>query len=247
VSSHSQSGSSAPPDPASRAPNPASLSTLIESLCPAGVAAAELRVPGNPALLHPEEAESIARAIEKRVHEFAAGRHCAHLALERLGVPPAPLCAAPDRRPLWPAGVVGSITHTQGFCAAAAARTERLTALGIDTELADAVSAELRPSICTPDELAWLDTLPLAQQGSAATLVFCAKEAFYKCQYPVTFEWVNFKDVEVSPRAWGMSAGRFTLQARRPLKFFAARPELALHTAYRFHEEFVSAAVALAL
>ena len=220
---------------------------LIESLCPAGVAAAELRTPGNPALLHPEEAQSIAHAIAKRAREFAAGRHCAHLALERLGVPPAPLRAAPDRRPLWPSGVVGSITHTQGFCAAAAARTERLIALGIDTELAGAVSAELRPSICTPGELAWLDTLPLTQQGSAATLIFCAKEAFYKCQYPDTFEWVSFKDVEVYPREWGMSTGRFTLEAQRPLKFFAAHPSLALHTAYRFHEEFISVVIALAV
>jgi enterobactin synthetase component D / holo-[acyl-carrier protein] synthase len=224
--------------------NPACVSTLIESLCPESVVAAELRRPGNPALLDPEEAQSVARAVAKRAHEFAAGRHCAHLALERLGVPPAPLRAAPDRRPLWPAGVVGSITHTRGFCAAAAARTERLIALGIDTELADAVGAELRPNICTPAELAWLDALPSAQQGSAATLIFCAKEAFYKCQYPDTFEWVSFKDVEVHPRGWGMSAGRFTLAARRPLKFFATHPALALHTAYRFHEEFVSVAVA---
>jgi 4'-phosphopantetheinyl transferase EntD len=234
-------------EPLFRASNPASRSTLVESLCPAGVAAAELRGPGNLALLDPREAQSISRAVAKRAHEFAAGRHCAHLALERLGVPPAPLCAAPDRRPLWPAGVVGSITHTHGFCAAAAARTDLLVALGIDTEIADAVSAELKPSICTPGELAWLDTLPLAEQGSAATLIFCAKEAFYKCQYPGTLEWLGFKDVEVHPEGWGGSTGRFALAAQRPLGFFAAHPALALHTAYRFHENFVSAAVALAL
>jgi 4'-phosphopantetheinyl transferase EntD len=226
--------------------NPAVISALIESLCPPGVAAAELRTPGNPALLHAEEARSVARAVAKRVQEFAAGRHCAHLALERLGLPAAPLCVASDRRPLWPAGIVGSITHTDGFCAAAAARTERLTALGIDTERAEAVGAELRPSICTPAELVWIEGLPAAERTSAATLIFCAKEAFYKCQYPETLQWAGFHDLEVHPQERFGRAGRLTLAARRPLEFFATHPASTLHAAYRFHEEFVTAAVARA-
>jgi 4'-phosphopantetheinyl transferase EntD len=242
VSNHTASGASTPQDPAPTA-GP-TVSTLIESLCPPGVVAAELRGPGNPALLHPEEAQHIGRAIAKRAQEFAAGRHCAHLALERLGVPAAPLRVAPDRRPLWPPGIVGSITHTEGFCAAAAGRTGRLTALGIDTEHAAAVSFELRPSICTPAELAWIEGLPPEQRSSAATLIFCAKEAFYKCQYPGTLQWVSFQDLEVCPQGWGTCAGRLTLAAQRPLGFFATNPAHVLHTAYRLHEDFVSVAVA---
>jgi 4'-phosphopantetheinyl transferase EntD len=236
VPNHTTSGPSA-------AANPAAVSALIESLCPAGVAAAELRTPGLPALLHAEEAVSVARAVAKRVQEFAAGRHCAHLALERLGVPDAPLCAAPDRRPLWPAGIVGSITHTNGFCAAAAAHIGRLAALGIDTERAAAVGAELWPSICTSAEIAWIDGLPVEERTPAATLIFCAKEAFYKCQYPETLQWASFHDLEVFPEERFARAGRLTLIARRPLKFFASRPAPLLHAAYCFHEEFVSVAV----
>jgi 4'-phosphopantetheinyl transferase EntD len=243
VSSHTVPGASGSVPSAGPTDSP-----LIESLCPAGVVAAELRGAGDPESLDPEEARSIARAVAKRVREFAAGRQCAHRALERLGVPAAPLRAAPDRRPLWPAGVVGSITHTEEFCAAAVALSERVAALGIDTERASAVHAELRPSICTPGELSWIDGLPAAERGPAAALIFCAKEAFYKCQYPASLEWVGFQDLEVHAEDWGAgtgaSTGRLTLEARRPLSFFAGGTAPALHAAYRFHEDFVSVAVA---
>jgi 4'-phosphopantetheinyl transferase EntD len=57
--------------------NPAAHSPSIESLFLPGVAAAELCGPGDPELLAPEESVAVARAVPKRVREFAAGRLCA--------------------------------------------------------------------------------------------------------------------------------------------------------------------------
>jgi 4'-phosphopantetheinyl transferase EntD len=228
----------------STAPNPARLSALVESLFPPGVAAAELRAPGDPALLDPEEALIVARAVPKRAGEFAAGRLCARSALARFGIGSFAVRVAPDRQPLWPAGLVGSITHTQGFCAAVIGEHARFVGLGLDTEKADAVSPNLWPSICVAEELAWIASLPAGERTRAATLVFAAKEAFYKCQYPSTSEWLSFSDVRIVPLDWAMLQGSFQIEARRALGVFAAAPR-PLRAAYRFHEEFVTAGVAL--
>jgi 4'-phosphopantetheinyl transferase EntD len=225
--------------------DPAQTSPTIETLFPPGAAAAELRTAGDVWLLEPDEASVVARAVPKRVQEFAAGRLCARSALARLGISGFAVRAAPDRRPLWPDGVVGSITHTAGFCAAVVAERCRFASLGLDTEIAEAVKEELWPSICVDAELRWIESLPRLDRARAATLVFCAKEAFYKCQYPRTLQWLSFSDLRVTPEGWA-GQGAFAVEPQRPLAVFSA-PDVAarLLTRYRFHEEFVSAGVAL--
>ena len=64
---------------------------------------------------------------------------------------------AQDRVPIWPDDLVGSITHTDLWAAAAVARRDQgFVAIGIDLEPADALPPELSASVCTPEEQAKL-------------------------------------------------------------------------------------------
>jgi len=126
------------------------LSAALSSLLPHGALAAELRTPGDPALLLPEEAQHLARAVPQRIQEFAAGRLCARRLLAEFGVLDFPVKAAEDRQPLWPASLVGSITHTVGFCAAVVAERRHLRAVGIDCEVVGSVKAQVWRSIYLP-------------------------------------------------------------------------------------------------
>jgi len=241
--------------------NPATLSMTFASLIPQGVAAAELRAPGDASLLWPAEALFIANAVPKRVQEFAAGRLCARRALAEFGVTDFAVQVAGDRRPVWPESLIGSITHTAGFCAAVVAERARLLALGIDTEVAGAVKAELWSSICVAEELAWLESLQPGARAAAATLIFAVKEAVYKCQYPLTFERLSFRDLCVSPVDWGAAHGVYAVAPTRPLAIFnraalsvsgrpasvsaSFDPRPCMRGSYRFHEEFVSASAFL--
>ena len=237
---------------ASMTVNPAALSTTFQSLFPNGVVAAEMRVPGEAALLLPEEAVSVAHAVSGRVQEFAAGRLCARRALEAFGIRGFPVRMASDRQPVWPESLVGSITHTAGLCAAVLAERTRVLGLGLDTEVVGAVKRNLWPSICSTDERAWIESLAADAQRAAATLIFCAKEAFYKCQYPLVAERLSFHDVSVRPSAWGGLEGGFAIVPTRPIVLFdrgrspLQSPPPVLGS-YRFHEEFVSAGVALSI
>ena len=228
----------------SAAKNPASLSARLASLFPPGSRAAELRGAADPALLYPEEAAHVAKAVATRVQEFAAGRLCARRVLAEFGVLNYPLEAAKDRQPLWPANLVGSITHTEGFGAAVAAEKQHVAALGIDSEVAGRVKAELWPCICTEGEIAWLETRAPLERGVAATLIFAAKEAFYKCQYPLTAEWLNFHDVTVEVPASNAARGVFNVRANRSIGF-ARWARLPIQGEFLFHEQFVTAAVAV--
>ena len=147
------------------------------------------------------EEPSIARAVEKRRWEFHAGRHCARRALLELGAPETAILPGADRAPVWPDGFVGSITHTgahqQGYAAAVVARVTEVRSLGLDAELCEPLAPELQERVLTPLEQAFLGTLDADQRGLVATLFFSAKEAFYKCQYPLTQRFLGFQEVEV--------------------------------------------------
>lgn len=223
--------------------NPAKLSANLRSLFPPGALVAELRGPGDPKALLPDEADGLHRAVPKRAQEFAAGRLCARRLLSEFGIEDFPLKAAKDRQPLWPDSLVGSITHTAGFCAAVAARKNQTRALGIDSELAASVREELWRWICTPDETSWLRTLPPAEQSAAATLIFSAKEAFYKCQFPLVQERLVFHDASVDVGSWA-EQGTFEIRANRPIAL-ARHATLPLQGRYLFHEEWITTGIAL--
>ena len=156
---------------------------------------AEVAMPASvEAQLFADERAHIARAVPKRRAEFATARVCARRALARLGVEPASLVPDDDGAPRWPAGIVGSISHTTALCAVVAAKAQRYLSLGLDLEQDKPLSPEIVAMICTARE-----RRVLATHGAREAIVyFSAKEAFYKCQYPLTRRFLDFQDVELS-------------------------------------------------
>jgi 4'-phosphopantetheinyl transferase EntD len=118
--------------------------------------------------------------------------------LARLGIVDYPLLPGPDRCPIWPAGVIGSISHADGFCGAAVARQEPSAGIGLDIESADGLEEALWPSVLRPAERHWLEQRSASEQRRLAKLVFSAKECAYKCQYGVYAQWLDFHDAEAS-------------------------------------------------
>jgi 4'-phosphopantetheinyl transferase EntD len=138
-----------------------------------------------------EEEHAVAEAVGPRVDQFTAGRVCARRALARLGAGVGvPLLQGEDRVPIWPEGFVGSITHTDSWCAAAVARASQVRAIGIDLEPATALKRSVMDRVCTPSELRWLSNA--SEPALLAKVVFSAKEAVYKCQYSLTREFLGF-------------------------------------------------------
>jgi 4'-phosphopantetheinyl transferase EntD len=86
--------------------------------------------------LIPDELPFIRNAAPKRVREFTAGRHIARQAMRQMGVPAAAIPVAENRCPVWPRGVIGSISHTNDTVGIALARTHDYVSIGFDIEAA---------------------------------------------------------------------------------------------------------------
>lgn len=124
----------------------------------------------------PEEAHQIARALPKRQREFAAGRIAAKRAMARLGFAASPLLSGHDRVPVWPDGIVGSISHTTHLCLAALAkRDDGFAAIGVDLEDEIALPEADIEMVCRREEIAWLDAQPAERRGVLAMAIFQLK------------------------------------------------------------------------
>lgn len=140
------------------------------------------------------EVPLIAKAIPKRRHEFARGRAAARTALAALGVAPGPILVGAYREPLWPSGIVGSITHCAALAWAAVARDEQVEALGIDVEPSTPLPGEVRERVLSSTEAE-----ALAKAVGMDTVGFGAKECIHKAIHPATGVWLDFHDVRLDP------------------------------------------------
>lgn len=137
--------------------------------------------------------------VAKRQSEYLAGRLCAREALRRLtGVAGVPAVGA-DRAPQWPAGVVGSITHGDGWAAALVADASRWRAIGLDVEhlLPSERALRLQGEILTPAELECLRGLDDEARALRISLTFSLKESLFKALYPPTLTHFYFHDAEL--------------------------------------------------
>jgi 4'-phosphopantetheinyl transferase EntD len=156
----------------------------------------------------PEEEPLIARSVAKRRNEFVTVRYCAREALGELGLPPVPILKGDKGEPCWPDGVVGSLTHCEGFRGAAVARIGEVRSIGIDAEPHGVLPNGVLDAISLPEERSALATLPAGLHWDR--ILFCAKEATYKAWFPLTHRWLGFEDAHISFTVDGTGrTGRF--------------------------------------
>jgi 4'-phosphopantetheinyl transferase EntD len=173
---------------------------LIEELLPDTVVTVEAHGHDEAGHLplYPQEEQIVARAVAKRRREFTAVRSCARRAMEKLGVPPQPVLTGERGAPRWPAGLAGSMTHCDGYCAAALVRLTDLASLGIDAEPDGPLPDGVLPGIALPAEAARLRRLDGERPGIHwDRLLFSAKESVYKAWFPLTGQWLDFSEADI--------------------------------------------------
>lgn len=144
----------------------------------------------------PEEEPLIAKSVAKRRNEFITVRHCARVALGQLGFPPAPILKGDKGEPCWPDGVVGSLTHTQGYRGAVVGRTTAVRSVGIDAEPHGVLPDGVLNAVSLPAERYEMGALPGGLHWDR--ILFCAKEATYKVWFPLTERWLGFEDAHIT-------------------------------------------------
>lgn len=167
--------------------------------------------------LLPSEAEFAADVTEARLRELRAGRSAARCAFQHFGLEPAPILSASDGVPIWPSGLCGSLSHSHRHIAALLARSSHYESVGVDIDDGRPLGTAALAEVATTDELAVIDRAGLATHGVAAEgIAFSAKEAVFKCQFPLTQDSsLNYLDVCLEPGKFPGSLGIRSIDAER--------------------------------
>jgi 4'-phosphopantetheinyl transferase EntD len=147
---------------------------------------------GDEHALWPEELQPFANSVVQVRRASGAARMVGRRLLGGLGYPPCALPKSESGWVCWPAGIVGSLAHDGRVAAAAVARRDRITSLGIDVEPAEALPHETLDMVLTPGE-----RQIIGSDGFKARLFFVLKEAAYKAVYPIDNRFLEHHEVEI--------------------------------------------------
>jgi 4'-phosphopantetheinyl transferase EntD len=152
--------------------------------------------PADRDLLLTEEL-SLGNVVPARRREFRAGRIYARQALQGLGASNSVIPVGHNRAPVWPTGVVGSISHTRSLCAVAIGWSADFLGIGIDIEEDSPLPCDLAELVSHAPELEHRKVIESRLGYDLPKLLFVIKEAFYKMYFPLNGRFLTFHDVRV--------------------------------------------------
>jgi enterobactin synthetase component D len=143
--------------------------------------------------------DSMLNAVVKRQAEYLAGRILTKKLFTHFKRYHEQLLIGDARQPLWPKGLVGSISHTESLVLAIVGVVGKTTLIGCDVESiieADLID-DIKSTILVEDEIKLLETLDFTKQ-EMFTLIFSAKESLYKALYPSVGQFFDFQAAKVT-------------------------------------------------
>lgn len=169
---------------------------VIEAILPATIHSYDAFGDPPDAVLLPAEEELVRQVADKRRQEFTTARHCVRKAMERLNLPPVPVLTGTYGEPRWPAGLIGSITHCDGYRAAAVGAVGGT--VGIDAEPDAPLPSGVEEAVTLPREREMLRRLAAEHPGlNWDRLLFSTKESVYKAWFPLARRWLDFQDAAI--------------------------------------------------
>lgn len=165
----------------------------------------------------------ITDAVVKRKAEYLAGRYLCRLLLQA-GGQAGQVAIGPQRQPLWPAGWLGSITHSGNRAVAALWPDRAGRVLGLDLEhwIPAATASAIQSHITLPGELDGLAAHWSRER--LLTLAFSSKECLYKALFPGVGRFFDFHCAKLC--AIDEVENRFTLMLTTDLAVGLVRGEM---------------------
>lgn len=149
----------------------------------------------------PEEQALVANAVSSRQHEFASGRWLARQGLQLFGLPDQPINIGRLRNPLWPASVIGTLSHDGELCAVVLMQKHQHSEAGIGIDLLSLSRKtgkmdELAPMfMADTDELGAMAAFNVAVDP--ALLLFSVKESVIKALSFQLDDFIDMRAIEI--------------------------------------------------
>jgi enterobactin synthetase component D len=182
---------------------------------------------------------SLTREVRLRARkiQFETGRSCAAQILGELGCRLGKVDKSADGSPIWPKEFVGSITHADNFVGVAIASAKSVRSIGIDLEsvLSDTIAKEIELVCLHSSEVALCAAMNF-DRTIFNTICFSAKEAFFKCVYPLVGIFFDFHDAEI--QYIDVAATRLSICLLRNLSVEFHRG-MVFHGSYRQDDQYI--------
>lgn len=139
------------------------------------------------------------RAVDKRKSEFLAGRYLAKVTLQTLGESSYHVPIGLNREPIWPEGILGSISHSSNIAQCIIAYGQKYQFIGLDIEhwITQPVANNIANTIIT-DTSEYASFIPYLQLNEALTIIFSAKESLFKAIYKYVGEYFDFSAAQIT-------------------------------------------------
>jgi 4'-phosphopantetheinyl transferase EntD len=174
-------------------------SSIIQTLFPGSVTGKIIPIDDHQSYLNIDEASIIASASIKRKLEFSSGRYCAKKLLEQYNHTNISILPGQNREPVWPDGIIGSISHCKDLCGAVINKRTEIHSIGFDIENIKQTRNDIGRIVCTPEEKQWIKQQNQYPYNILVLLIFSLKESVYKCIYQYKQIKIGFKDCIVIP------------------------------------------------
>ena len=149
-----------------------------------------MRISNNPHSLIGRENEFVKKKHGEAAKAFVSGRRCVRALQKRLGLPEFELPTG-EFGPMWPRGLVGSISHSREL--AAATILHDAVGVGIDIESQRRLKVGAVRRVVTKEEYSRYSVVP----DFDWTLLFSAKESVFKAFSPLARRYIGFQEVEL--------------------------------------------------
>ena len=150
-----------------------------------------------------EKPKLLSQWIPKRQAQFLAGRVAAKqaLSLNSIQVMPKHVGIGNTREPIWPAAFLGSISHTGHTSIASVCKKNKTPAgLGIDIQetISQQLQSQISSTVLTYNDCQWFTKrLNHFHKSLLFTLIFSAKESFFKAAFISVGQYFDFIDVSI--------------------------------------------------
>lgn len=141
----------------------------------------------------------IEKAVTKRKAEYLAGRIVAQSGIKKLTGKNIQVSRGKNREPLWPRGIVGSITHSKETAICIVSNDDQLL-IGADIEniISTEMALSIQSEILNQSEINALQHNEDSFYNLLLTVSFSAKETLYKALFPKVRRYFGFKDTEIT-------------------------------------------------
>lgn len=169
--------------------------------------------------INPGYEKYLHKASVKRKSEFLAGRYCARKSLTRWRMQDETIGIGEGRYPIWPSGIVGSISHCHGYAVAVTANVDDVLTVGLDAEdvAKEETINQILGMVINQNEVALLKKP--SRREVVFTLIFSMKESFFKAIYPIVKFYFDFQAISIIDIDWERGSVLVELNQQLNMRF----------------------------